>query len=172
MRLKNRHIGRTEAADGAAGASDPRDGAPTGTHIAGTETAGQRAPARGWRTRRAGASAVGTVGAGAVMLALLLITAAVLVALLIALAILLADEHANPGNAVAKGLHDSANFFAGSFTGLLRFDGHPDRAISVNWGIAAIVYLLVGAILARAIFIAGRGGVHFGERHRTSVANY
>jgi len=78
----------------------------------------------------------------------------------------IADRPRDPG------LHDSANFFAGSFTGLLRFDGHPDRAISVNWGIAAIVYLLVGAILARAIFIAGRGGVHFGERHRTSVANY
>jgi len=65
---------------------------------------------------------------------------------------------------VVKGLHESANFSAGSFTGMIRSTGHPKRAISVNWGVAAVVYLIVGAILARLIFVAGRGGVHLGER--------
>ncbi|HTY97336.1 MAG TPA: hypothetical protein VMB91_09875 [Solirubrobacteraceae bacterium] len=107
-----------------------------------------------------------------VLLALLVITASVLIALLIALAILLADVGANPSNGVVKGLHESANFFAGSFTGMLGFSGHPKQAISVNWGIAAVVYLIVGAIVARAIYVAGRGGVHLGERRRASAANY
>ena len=124
------------------------------------------------RTRNAGAAAVGTVGAGVVLLALLMITFAVLVALLIGLAILLADVGANTSNAVVKGIHESANFFAGSFTGMLRFAGHPKRAISVNWGIAAVVYLLAGVILARVIYGVGRGGVRFEQRRRTSPANY
>lgn len=136
------------------------------------ERAASRAAIRPSRTRGAGAAAIGTVGAGEVLLALLVITAAVLIALLIALAILLADVGANPSNGVVKGLHESANFFAGSFTGMLRFSGHPKRAISVNWGIAAVVYLIAGAILARTIYVAGRGGVHLGERRRASAVNY
>ena len=124
------------------------------------------------RTRGAGAAAAGTAGAGAVVLALLVITLAVLIALLIGLAILLADVGANPGNAVVKGIHESANFFAGSFTGMIRFTGHPKRAISVNWGIAAILYLIVGVIVARVVYGVGRGGVRLQERHRASAANY
>ncbi len=121
--------------------------------------------------RNAGAAAVGGVSAGAVMLALVLITAAVTIALVLALAILLADVNANPGNTIAKGIHESANLFAGSFTDLIRFGGHPKRAISVDWGIAAIVYLLAGALAARLIFGVGRGGLRFEQRHRTSAAN-
>jgi len=100
------------------------------------------------------------------MLALVVITVAVLIALVIGLAILLADVHANGANTIVKGIHESANFFAGSFTGMLRFNGHPDRAISVNWGIAALVYLVVGAIVARVIFGVGRGGLRFEQRRR------
>ena len=121
--------------------------------------------------RNAGAAAVGGVSAGAVMLALVLITAAVMIALVLALAILLADVKANTGNAIVKGIHESANLFAGSFTDLIRFGGHPKRAISVNWGIAALVYLLAGALAARLIFGVGRGGLRFEQRHRTSAAN-
>lgn len=121
--------------------------------------------------RNAGAAAIGGVSAGAVMLALVLITAAVMIALVLALAILLADVNANPGNTIAEGIHESANFFAGSFTDLIRFGGHPKRAISVNWGIAAIVYLLAGALAARLMFGVGRGGLRFEQRHRTPAAN-
>ena len=123
------------------------------------------------RVLNAGAVAVGGVGAGAVMLALVLITATVMVALVLALAILLVDVNANSANAIVKGIHESANFFAGSFTGLIRYTGHPKRAISVNWGIAAVVYLVAGALVARAIFGVGRGGRRFGQRFRASAAN-
>ena len=98
-----------------------------------------RPPPRASRTRNAGAAAAGTVGAGAVVLALFVITLAVLVALLIGLAILLADVGANTSNTIVKGIHESANFFAGSFTDMIRFTGHPKRAVSVNWGPASKV---------------------------------
>jgi hypothetical protein len=116
-----------------------------------------RRRSRAWRTRDAGAAAAGTVGAGFVMLARLVMTVAALIALLILLAIVLVDVGANPSNTIVKGIHEGANFFAGSFTGLLRYTGHPKRAISVNWGIALLVYLVVGAIVARLIFNVGRG---------------
>jgi hypothetical protein len=125
-----------------------------------------------WRTRDAGAAAVGTVGAGVIMLARLVMTVATLIALLIGLAIVLVDVNANAGNTIVKGIHEGADFFAGSFTGLINAGGHPKRAISINWGIALVVYLLVGAILARVIFNVGSGGRRFERRHRTSAANY
>jgi len=112
------------------------------------------------------------VGAGAVVLALFVITLAVLVALLIGLAILLADVGANTSNTIVKGIHESANFFAGSFTDMIRFTGHPKRAVSVNWGVAALVYLIVGVIVARVVYGVGRGGLRLQERRRTSAANY
>ena len=93
-------------------------------------------------------------------------TVAALIALLIGLAILLRDVDANPSNTIVKGIHEGANFFAGSFTGLITFPGHPKRAITVNWGIAAIVYLVVGAAIAGLIARVGRGGLRFERSHR------
>jgi hypothetical protein len=124
------------------------------------------------RTREAGAATIGVVAGGVVMLARLVMTVAVLIALLIGLAIVLTDVGANASNTIVEGIHEGANFFAGSFTRLISFAGHPKRAITVNWGIALIVYLLVGAIIARVIFKLGRSGLRFEQRHRTSTANY
>lgn len=125
-----------------------------------------------WRTRDAGAAAVGTVGSGVVMLARLVMTLAALIALLIGLAIVLVDVSANAGNSIVKSIHEGANFFAGSFTGLIRFTGHPKRAITVDWGIALLVYAIAGAVVARVISNMGRGGIRFERRHRTSATNY
>jgi hypothetical protein len=92
--------------------------------------------------------------------------AASLIALLIALAIVLRDVDANGANTIVKGIHEGGNFFAGAFTGLIRFSGHPKRAITVDWGIALISYLIVGAILANVIAGIGRGGLYFERSHR------
>jgi hypothetical protein len=135
----------------------------------------QAAPPRrrslAWRTRDAGASAVGTLGSGVIFLARLVMTAAALIALLIGLAILLRDVDANPSNTIVKGIHEGANFFAGSFTGLITFQDHPKRAITVNWGIAAIVYLVVGAAIAGLIARVGRGGLRFERSHRPASSS-
>jgi hypothetical protein len=121
-----------------------------------------------WRTRDAGAAAVGSAGAGVVLLARLVMAAASLIALLIALAIVLRDVDANGANTIVKGIHEGANFFAGAFTGLIRFSGHPKRAITVDWGIALFVYLIVGAIVAKVIAGIGRGGLLFERSHRAA----
>jgi hypothetical protein len=127
-----------------------------------------RRSALAWRTRNAGAAAVGTAGAGVVLLARLVMAAASLIALLIGLAIVLRDLDANGANTIVKGIHEGGNFFAGAFTGLIRFSGHPKRAITVDWGIALVSYLIIGAILANVIASIGRGGLYFERSHRTA----
>ena len=127
-----------------------------------------RRRASAWRTRNAGAAAVGTAGAGVLLIARLVMAVASLVALLILLAIVLRDVDANANNTIVKGIHEGANFFAGAFTGLIRFSGHPKRAITVDWGIALLVYLIVGGIVSRAIAGVGRGGVLFERSHRAT----
>jgi hypothetical protein len=129
------------------------------------------APARpgiGARSRDAGAAAVGAAGAGVMLIARLVMTVATLIALLIGLAILLRDVDANARNSIVKGIHEGANFFAGSFTGLITFNGHPKRAITVDWGIALLVYLIVGAVISSLIARVGRGGLRF-ERSRRAA---
>jgi hypothetical protein len=118
------------------------------------------------RGRAAGAAAVGTVAAGVLLVARLVMSIASLIALLIALAIVLRDVDANSANTIVKGIHEGANFFAGAFTGLIRFSGHPKRAITVDWGIALVAYLVVGSIVSRAIAGVGRGGARFERANR------
>jgi hypothetical protein len=132
-------------------------------------TAARRRRGLGWRTRDASAAAVGAAGAGVILIARLVFTVATLIALLIALAIVLRDVDANAGNTIVKGIHEGANFFAGAFTGLIKFNGHPKRAITVDWGIALIVYLIVGAVIANVIRNIGRGGVRFERSHRPAL---
>jgi hypothetical protein len=125
-----------------------------------------------WRTRNAGAATAGVVGSGVLALARAVRLLAGLIALLIALAIVLRDVDANASNTIVEGIHEGANFFAGSFTGLITFAGHPKRAITIDWGIAAVVYLIVGALVAGVIARVGRGGLRFERRHRPPVASH
>ncbi len=113
--------------------------------------AAPRRPHMRARRRAVGAAAADALSAGVLRLARLVMTIAVLIAILVGLAIVLRVADANPSNSIVKGVHEGANFFAGSFTGLITFQGHPKRAIAVDWGIALVVYLLLGAILARLI---------------------
>jgi hypothetical protein len=133
--------------------------------------AAPRAGGRMRRSREAGAATVGAVGSGILLLARLVMLAATLIALLIGLAIVLRDVDANSSNTIVKGIHEGANFFAGAFTGLITFQGHPKRAITVDWGIALLVYLLVGGLLARFIARLGRSGLTFERRHRAAPSH-
>jgi hypothetical protein len=114
-----------------------------------------------WRPRDAGAAAARTVGWGVVGLGRLVLTIAVLIALLIGLAIVLRLVDANSHNTIVKGIHDGANFFAGAFTGLITFKGHAKRELAVDWGIALLVYLIVGAVIARSIQRLGYRGLRY-----------
>jgi hypothetical protein len=133
---------------------------------------GVREPPRrtlGWRSRNASATAAGALGGGALLLARLVMAVAELIALLIALAIVLRDLSANPHNTIVQGLHEGANFFAGAFTGLITFSGKPQLELTVDWGIALIVYLIVGGVVARAIRNVGLGGARYERRHRPAL---
>ncbi len=123
------------------------------------------------RTRDAGAATAGAVGSGVVVLARLVMTAAVLIALLIGLAIVLYDVDANAGNTIVKGIHEGANFFASPFTGLITTAGHAKRELTIDWGIALLVYLVAGAVLARLIARIGYGGLRAERRHRAVSAH-
>ncbi len=123
------------------------------------------------RTRDAGAATAGAVGTGVVVFARLVMAAAVLIALLIGLGIVLYDVDANASNTIVEGIHEGANFFAGSFTGLITIAGHTKRELTIDWGIALIVYLLVGALLATLIARIGRTGVNIERRHRAVSAH-
>ncbi|HEV7585837.1 MAG TPA: hypothetical protein VGO14_08670 [Solirubrobacteraceae bacterium] len=119
-----------------------------------------------WGPREVGAAAVGAVGWGVLALARLIMAIATLIAVLIVLAIVLRDVDANAGNSIVKGIHDGANFFAGAFTGLITFKGDAKAELTVDWGIAALVYLVVGSLIARWIAGIGRSGLTYGRTRR------
>jgi thiamine monophosphate kinase len=100
-----------------------------------------------------------------VAIARFVLSIAMLIALLIALAIVLRDVEANAHNTIVKGIHEAANFFAGAFTGLDTIKGHAKRELTIDWGIASVVYLIVGALIARSIARVGRSGLRY-ERSR------
>ena len=160
---------RTEG-EGASAAGEPLGASPAAGREWKRATAGEpRRRTLGRRGRNAGAAAVGAVGGGALLLARLVMALAGLIALLIALAVVLRDVGANSNNTIVEGIHEGANFFAGSFTGLISFSGRPKLELTVDWGIAVVVYLIVGAVVARVIRNIGLGGVRFEQRHRPAL---
>jgi hypothetical protein len=83
----------------------------------------------------------------ALALARLVRTVTGLIALLIVVAIVLFLVGANPANAIVRDIHDAAAWFVGPFKNL--FSIHNAKlAIVVNWGLAALVYVVVGGFIA------------------------
>jgi hypothetical protein len=104
--------------------------------------------------RRRGAAAYTAVGAGAVAIlntiARAIAVVAAVVALLIVVGIALVVLKANPANSLVSWFHDTAHFLAGPFNGAFK-PKDPKVATAVNWGIAALVYLVVGRLIARLL---------------------
>ena len=71
-----------------------------------------------------------------------------IVAAIIVAGIILFVLGANPGNDVVSAVHDVAKALVGPFDGMFTLDS-AKATIAVNWGIAALVYLVLGAIIAR-----------------------
>ena len=108
------------------------------------------APARGQRV----AVINRAYGAGSGMLARLVRLVLGGVLLVILVGILLALLRANPGNGVVSQVHGWGRWLVGPFGGM--FSLHRARvALAVNWGIAAVAYLLAGALISSLI---GRSG--------------
>jgi hypothetical protein len=78
---------------------------------------------------------------------------AVVCALVLALGALLVSLGANPDNAVVELAIDSARRLDGPFADVFTFDGENARtkARLVNWGLAALAYLIAGRVLDRLL---------------------
>jgi hypothetical protein len=73
----------------------------------------------------------------------------IVVAIIVA-GILLVVLKANPANGIVSEVHDWAHSLAGPFNGMFSFHS-ANTALAVNWGIAAVLYLFVGGLIARLI---------------------
>jgi hypothetical protein len=106
-------------------------------------------------SRRQGRRGAHGLATGAGLLARVVRLVVGVVVLIIAAGILLVVLKANPTNSIVSQVHDWARSLAGPFDGIFSFR-NAHVAIAVNWGIAAIVYLFVGGLIARLIGRAHR----------------
>src|SRR3954464_1657178 len=81
-----------------------------------------------------------------------IVTSVVVGFIVVGIALHLLD--ANAGNAVVGFVYDVANWLVGPFRGLFSLDG-AKLTLAVNWGIAAVVYGIVGGLLSRLLAGAG-----------------
>ena len=75
--------------------------------------------------------------------------------LIIIAGILLIVLKANPSNGIVSDVHGWARSLAHPFHGVFSFH-NAHVAIAVNWGIAAIAYSLMGALIGRLTSVTGR----------------
>jgi hypothetical protein len=117
------------------------------TRQAGTETREERPAGEDTGT---GVAVAGrrAVGSGLLLVARLVMLAAVLIAAIIGLGILLKVLGANPSNSIVDGVHDVGKALVWSFKDVFEIK-RQKVSIAVNWGLAAVVYLAVGAIISR-----------------------
>ena len=102
------------------------------------------------RQRRREGGGVGALGQGADLLVRAVQLVVSIVVLIIVAGILLVVLKANPANSIVSEVHSWAHWLAGPFDGMFSFHS-ANTAIAVNWGIAAVVYLIVGGLIARLI---------------------
>jgi uncharacterized protein involved in cysteine biosynthesis len=101
-------------------------------------------PASGFATAARGSAR------GAGLLARIVHLVVSVVVLIIVVGIVLVVLKANPTNSIVSEVHDWARWLAGPFDRMFTFD-NARVAVAVNWGIAAVVYLFVGALIARLL---------------------
>ncbi len=105
------------------------------------------------RERRAGSLAVITDG----LARLVRLVASVIAAIIVA-GILLVVFEANPANDIVNAVHDAAQALVGPFDDMFTLDD-AKAEVAVNWGIAALVYLIVGMLVAGFIAWIGEAGL-------------
>jgi hypothetical protein len=80
-------------------------------------------------------------------IARLIRTVAIAVAIVIVVGIILRVLSANPHNAVVSDIHDAGNWLVGPFHNVFSVKD-AKLELGLNWGLAALVYLAVGSLLA------------------------
>jgi hypothetical protein len=74
-------------------------------------------------------------------------TLAVAVAIVIVVGIILRVVSANPHNAIVSDIHDAGNWLVGPFHNVFSVKD-AKLEMGLNWGLAALVYLAVGSLIA------------------------
>jgi hypothetical protein len=99
-------------------------------------------------TTRADRHAGAAIARASLARAVILFTSAI--ALILVLAIVLTLLEANRSNDIVQVVRDAAGVLAGPFDNLFKLDSNKaERA--VNWGIAAVVWLALGRLVARLL---------------------
>lgn len=93
---------------------------------------------------------MGRMGAGLNILGRVIVAITGIIALVIAIGILFHVLKANPDNAIVSLVNDAAGFLVGPFDQMFKLKD-PRAEIAVNWGIALLVYVLVGRLLAKLV---------------------
>ena len=83
-----------------------------------------------------------------------LITALVVGFIVVGIVLHLLD--ANSGNAIVSFVYDVAGWLVTPFKGVFSPDGAHVK-IAVNWGLAAVVYAIVGGVISSLLARAGAG---------------
>jgi hypothetical protein len=73
-----------------------------------------------------------------------------LVVAVLVIGILLVVLGANQSNDIVSALLDAARFLAGPLDDVFKLDSHK-ATVAVNWGLAALVYALIGGLIARLL---------------------
>jgi hypothetical protein len=90
------------------------------------------------------------MGSGLATLGRVVSAIASIVAAIIVAGILLKVLGANPSNDIVSWVLDAARWLVGPFKGLFSI-ADADLRVVVNWGLAALVYLLIGRLIARLL---------------------
>jgi hypothetical protein len=117
------------------------------------------APARPGRARVAAARGAWAIGSVFLAIARLVRLIAGLVALVIVVAIVLRVASANAGNVIVRDIHDVGQTLVGPFHNVFSLK-NPKASIAANWGLAAVVWLIVGSVIASLIARISPRGVH------------
>jgi hypothetical protein len=83
-------------------------------------------------------------------IARVVILVATAVAAVLVLGIVLVALEANPSNDIVQVVRDAARFLAGPLDGLFTLERNKVE-VAVNWGIAAVVWFLLGRLIARLL---------------------
>ena len=84
------------------------------------------------------------------MLARLIKLVAAVVVGIIVIAIVLVVLEAKQSNGIVEFFNDAGSWLAGPFKGLFNFDDSK-LDVAVNWGLAAVVYSIVAALIVRLL---------------------
>lgn len=99
--------------------------------------------------RESGAGATARRGVGGIFLLiarLVMLITTILVAIIV-VAILLKVLEANMSNSIVKGITDLGKTLVGPFKDLFKIK-NPKVSTAVNWGLAALLYFIVGSVIA------------------------